>query len=411
MDLTKLKVVILDAVDDEDLASDLLERYHYRGSKGLSGEYMKYVVSYRGAWVAILYFEKTNRFSRNREERIGWKRAQLEERRNLVVNNSRFMILPEYQGVKNLASKILSLVEKRISKDYQKRYGHGVFVIESYVDPEAGFVGSCYKAAGYEQIGLTSGFQKKDGTITSKKLHFMKPLHKEAYVALSGVYPHPLLSGVKPLQGSSNSFVLDVNSLDLSSLRAALSKVPDPRSAKGRRFEFVPMMTLCIAATLSGYTQYRQMHDWIKSLPSEPRAKVGLRGDRIPSESMISRLLHRIDPEVLDEVVCNWLLSQSESLTGRVLSLDGKHVRGTGGSTNKQKKFLQVIVQDLGIVIRQEEVENAHEGVAARKAISGLKLDKNLITADAMHTQVKTAELIEKKTAGFSSLSKTITRI
>jgi len=409
--LSSLKVNLIDSVDDEEFAADMLARHHYRGAKGLSGEYLKYVVTEHGYWVAVLYYEQTCRYSRSRESRIGWSRERLEERRKYVVNNSRFMILPEYQGVKNLASKVLSLVEKRLSKDYQKHYGHPVFIVESYVDPEAGFVGSCYKAAGYEDIGYTAGYNQRDGSKTSKKLHFMKPLHKEAYLALSGDYPHPLLTGVKPLEGSGNSFVLDANSLDFSSLREALSKIPDPRTASGQRYEFVPIMTLCIAATLCGYTQYRQMRDWIRSLPSELRAKVGLRGDRTPSETMISRLLRRVDAELLDEVVSSWLLSQSESITGRVLSLDGKHVRGTGGSTNKQKKFLQVIVQDLGIVIRQEEIENMHEGKAARRAVKGLKLDKNLITADAMHTQVKTAQDIEKKTAHFSSLSRRITQI
>jgi hypothetical protein len=41
----------------------------------------------------------------------------------LVTNNSRFLLLPE-QTVPDLGSKVLGLALKRLSPDWQARYGH-----------------------------------------------------------------------------------------------------------------------------------------------------------------------------------------------------------------------------------------------------------------------------------------------
>jgi hypothetical protein len=51
-----------------------------------------------------------------------------------VVNNSRFLVLPERQRDPNLASRVLALCLKRLNTDWQERWGHPVVVVESYVN-------------------------------------------------------------------------------------------------------------------------------------------------------------------------------------------------------------------------------------------------------------------------------------
>lgn len=411
MDLNLLQAELIDNPDDIEIAEDAMARHHYLGSKKLEGERMRYVIKDRGEWVAILFFEHATLHSRLRDEEIGWDLETRKRRNKYMTNNCRFLIGAQYKGIQNLGSKCLWLVERRISEDWQRRYGHPVLALETFVDPEKGYEGSCYKGAGWKNLGLTHGFTYKSGQISSHKHYFVKPLHAESYAALKGEWEHPLITGTRPVRGSSPNFVFDPNKIDFKSLRKVIAAIPDPRSAMGRRYEFVPVLCLIIAAALCGYTQFRQMRDWIAGLSPELRAKSGLRGDRTPSETMIATLLKRIQGEVLDEAFCRWLRKFGGPLAGKIISLDGKLQRATGHAVPKQKKFLNVIVQDLGIVIKQLPVAPAGmEQPEARQAVRELDVEGSIITADAIHTSVATAREIVKKKLSTSLLSKAITR-
>ena len=45
---------------------------------------------------------------------------------------------------------------KRLSSDWEQRYGHPVYYLESFVDPGR-FRGTCYRAANWRFLGLTTG--------------------------------------------------------------------------------------------------------------------------------------------------------------------------------------------------------------------------------------------------------------
>ena len=112
---------------------------------------MCYAAGYRGEYIAVLLFDISVKRNKHREARIGWSAAQAASRNQHIANNSRYLILPRYQGIKNLASKILSMVTDRISDDWLKQYGIPLLAVETYVDPEHNDnQGSCYLAAGWE---------------------------------------------------------------------------------------------------------------------------------------------------------------------------------------------------------------------------------------------------------------------
>jgi len=71
----------------------------------------------------VLLFDIPARRNKHREQRIGWTSEQLASRLQHVANNSRFLIVPAFAGVKNLASKVLSLATARLSNDWLKHYG------------------------------------------------------------------------------------------------------------------------------------------------------------------------------------------------------------------------------------------------------------------------------------------------
>src|SRR5690242_19934371 len=111
-----------------------LEQKHYLESSRFAGQSLRYVAEVRGQWVALLTFSAPALQVKARERWIGWSPRQRARRLGLVVNNSRFLVLLERQRYPNLASRVLGLVLRRLSADWQEGWGHPVLVVESFVD-------------------------------------------------------------------------------------------------------------------------------------------------------------------------------------------------------------------------------------------------------------------------------------
>jgi len=412
LDLDKIRVKpVYDYFERADVSS-VLSRCHPLGDKKAIGNRISYAASYKGEWVAVLMFDKAIDSNKHREREIGWNKEQSRTRIKHVANNSRFAVLPKYTGVPNLASKVLSLVSSRIPADWLKRYGVPLLALETYVDPDYhGNEGTCYKAAGWDHLGLSSGHVSKDGELTHGKLYFLKPLHRDSYKALSSDVPHALLTGVKPVSGeSNNNYVLDASKIDLKELQKDLLKIKDPRSKQGRIYKFAPLLSLCISAVMSGYTQYRQIADWIAKLPGSDRVRFGLPGDRVPDETTISKFLRRIDPTELNEGLSSWLLKTYDQGQIKTVSLDGKALRATSSDASEQRAFLNVYAHELGIVITHLPTKKgAGEKAQARNVVQNEELlEGKILLADAMHTDKQFVAILEKKRSATYSLSKVI---
>jgi hypothetical protein len=144
-----------------DLFSHLLSRYHYLGFRQSVGENLRYLVtSNDGRPLACMLFGAAAWKCAARERFIGWDSAYRERRLGWIANNHRFLVLP-WVRVPNLASLVLSLVSRRISKDWESRYGHRVVMLETFVDRER-FRGSCYRAANWRVVGPTRGRSRQD---------------------------------------------------------------------------------------------------------------------------------------------------------------------------------------------------------------------------------------------------------
>jgi hypothetical protein len=77
----------------------------------------------------------------------------------LVVNHSRFLVLPERRRYPNLPSRVLGLALRRLSDDWQVHWGHPVLVVERFVE-EPRARGTCYRACGFAAVGLTEGYRR-----------------------------------------------------------------------------------------------------------------------------------------------------------------------------------------------------------------------------------------------------------
>ena len=131
--LRKVEIRLL-APEERERFDGLLEQEHYLGSARVGGQSLRYVAEVEGQWVALLIFSGAAPHTKAREHKIGWTPRQRARRLGWVVNNSRFLVLPERQRYPNLASRVLALALKCLSADWQAHWGHPVVLVQSYVD-------------------------------------------------------------------------------------------------------------------------------------------------------------------------------------------------------------------------------------------------------------------------------------
>ena len=150
------------AARDEPLFNSLMEQHHYLGYEQPVGEHLKYLVWAQGRPIACVAWSSAPRHIGARDRYIGW--SQEARRRNIrfLAYNTRFLILP-WVRVKHLASHILGRMAARISEDWQRMYGHPIYFLETFVDPER-FRGTCYRAANWVVLGKTTGRGKQSNS-------------------------------------------------------------------------------------------------------------------------------------------------------------------------------------------------------------------------------------------------------
>ena len=190
--LESLQPVSLERVEARGVRKqvrELLAQYHYRGFNGAVGENIQYLAKdVRGRELAVMVFGAAAWKVSVRDRFIGWSVAQRTRRLELLANQQRFLILPWVQ-VPDLASYLLALALRRLSRDWQHRYGHPLWLVETFVETDR-FVGTAYKAAGWPCLGQTTGRTRQDRRHTLQtppKTVWVRPLHprfREALCAL-----------------------------------------------------------------------------------------------------------------------------------------------------------------------------------------------------------------------------------
>jgi hypothetical protein len=155
-------------------------QYHYLGYDRSIGENIKYFVRDKhGRTLACLMFGSAAWKCKGRDTFIGWNNEGRKEGLRYITNNSRYLIFP-WVSVPHLASHVLSLVCRQISKDWVVKYGHPLYMLETFVECER-FQGTCYKAAYWKLVGKTTGRgrdSKSAEAVLPIKDVFVYPLNK-----------------------------------------------------------------------------------------------------------------------------------------------------------------------------------------------------------------------------------------
>ena len=160
--LQPLRIALVSA-SDRDLHQSWNEAmgHHPLGPGPLCGAQLRYLISSRdGEVVSALAFSAAARRLEVRDRWLGWSECARAEHLQLVVNNSRFLVLPNVE-VPNLASHVLAGCAKRLRTDWQAQYGYAPVLLETFVERDR-HRGSCYRAAGWQAVGQTKGRGRQD---------------------------------------------------------------------------------------------------------------------------------------------------------------------------------------------------------------------------------------------------------
>jgi hypothetical protein len=371
----------------------LMRDHHYLGFRGFVGESLLYVAERQGEWVGLLGWCAAALKCQARDRWIGWPEMVQWQHLPLVVNNARFLLLPG-ERIANLASRVLALNLRRLSRDWQAAHGHPVWLAETFVDPRR-FSGTCYRAAGWLEVGTTQGYGRRAGRYEAHgepKTVWVRPLVRNAAQRLCTLGGEPMAKApAKPLKLSRSK---------AEELLRILMSLPDCRKRRGRRHDLTSLLAISICAVLCGARSYVAIAEWAARCSQNLLKRLGCRRSRLsklykpPSEPTLRRVLQSIDAEQVDRALTGWL-RRLGGVEGQAVAIDGKTLRGAQRADGGQVHLLSAILHGCGVTLGQCEVDaKSNEIPAAPVLLSPLDLTGMTVTADALHTQRELARLL-----------------
>jgi len=313
---------------DEELATK-----HYLKNAKAVGRVLRYVAEYREQWVALVVFSSSAFHIKLRDQWLHWSARQVKERRHLVAQNARLLVLAAPGQWPNLASRVLKLACERLPRDWQAHFGYPVQVVETFVDPQR-FQGTCYKAAGWQRLGPTQGFGRAWQDFYTDTKH-----PKELWVRLlaKGVMEQigaPELPAAWADPKGPRPPACPVPTPRLDSLWECFHQhMTDPRKPKGVRHKLAGFLALIALAVAAGCKGPHAIAEFAKSLNQGQRGHLRCRPRKgrpreydVPAERTFRRLLAQVDSEELKNALTGWMQAEDPAPL-QVLHVDGKVVK------------------------------------------------------------------------------------
>jgi len=369
----------------------LLEQHHYLGSVKPVGERLYYVVTDpQGGWLAVLLFAAAAKHLKYRDQWIGWTDLQRERRLPLVVNNIRFLLVPD-RTFPNLGTRTLRKVLARLSGDWQAAYGHPVLVVETFVDPDQ-FCGTVYTANGWEELGKTDGAgrHQRDYYVRHDKPKrlFVRELCRNARRSLQAEHLKPALAAVEAKAAPRSRHAAK----EIQSIVDHLKQAPEYRTRVGS-YPLWSLLAIYLLAVLCGAPRgSKDLAKFARRLSQAQRRALGIRRRHgrypAPSQPTFWRLLQEISGAELEAI----LLAVQEQLRGpapknELIAMDGKEPKHGGG----QSVLTAICVPSQYLLGTAIVDTKTNEIPVARQLFPSLDLKGRFVSLDALHTQTETA--------------------
>ena len=398
------EVVVRLARPEERLRWDrLMDEHHYLGFKQFAGRGLRYVAEWQGRWLALVGWQTGVFQCRPRDRWLGWHKAVQFRRLHLCANNTRFLVLPAGQGVQNLASRVLGQNLRRLSGDWQARWGHALELAETFVDPQR-YRGTAYLAANWLKLGLSKGYARSNGQYSDK--HGQKKVML-VYELRPGARQR--LAAPQEREEWGCAAVVDVRyaTAELRSLRELLEEVEDSRGRRGKRHPLGAVLALLVLARLAGRIGGRAAEAYAKTLrPNELRAlgcrREGVRGAWVtPSDTTFQRVLERTDPDSLERVIQRWTAPRVAA--PQALAADGKRIRGANrlAAAGQHWETVTLVEHATGQPVASRSYrEQGGEAWALRALLEEVDLRGRTVTMDAGHASRETERAIVEQHGG-----------
>ncbi len=388
--------------DERGRFDKLLDDSHYLGSTRSAGDRLFLVAERADGPVALFVTGSCCYVIRDRDDWIGWHPRQRAARQKLVVQNRRFALLLPREREPNLASRLLGLFARALPDMWETRFGYRPLMLESFTDPER-FEGTCYRAAGWTDVGQSKGFSRARGDLylrrdSTPKILWMKPLHPRARELLCAPDVHERQeTGAR----SSAHGVLPLAESRWPSLLEALAAAR-PEGRRAGKYPVRAVLAIVVMALLCGENTVAGFNRFARTLKPDQRAKLGLprvkgaKAYSIPGYDVYRDILGAVDPAVLAGAINGWLASNAEGLP-RALALDGKMIRDLAGTLTLANHETGEPVATAPLKVKEGAGEDAELRAAQRLLEDGPALDGAIVTADALHAQDETARIITGK--------------
>ncbi len=392
----------------------LVCEHHYLKNANLVGEVLRYVVSTpAGRWVALLGWSSPAWHLRPRDRWIGWSEVQRVGRLPLVVQNSRFLLLVPRMEYPNLASRALALCTRRLAGDWLEIFGHTALVAETFVDPGQ-FVGTCYKAAGWQCLGPTGGFARDYRDyyldLEAPKQLWVRPLHPKALAWLSGASLPAALAEQLPEAPARCTY----RSRQLIPLWQRFHDwMTDVRARRGKRHLLATVLSMSALATLSGERGPKGFAAFAQKLTQPQRRHLKCRVNKhtgrldVPSEPTFRRAFKRVDRAQFNRVLADWLADHDPEAIEAV-AVDGKTVKGSRQKDGRPVHLMSAVTHSTQRLLNQIPIaEKSNEIPAFRPLLEPLPLGGVVVTADAEQCQRANAQfLVYEKEGDYVFLAK-----
>ena len=369
-------------------------KHHYLKNVTLVGEHLRYGLFYKGRPLAYAAWSSAAFHLKDRDTFIGWSSEQCRRRRGLLANNSRLLVMPECHSP-NLISRFMKLMLGQLSADWEKRWGHPIVLVETFVDPRF-YQGTAYKVSGWSHLGRTAGWKRNADDFYEKndapKQIWVRELVKKACVKLRAPELPPAWAKVEAsVPPRCTAKVEQIRSL----MEAVRAEIPEFRRAEALAYPIAGLICLMVMAAAHGVVRGPEdLADYADTLSQAQlralrfRNKVGSGAIRCPKKTTFGRVLHEVDDDVVERVLLGWQEQILGPTQDRIVILDGKKIRHGGveivNAVNSTGRFLGSVVTD----------SKSNEIPAGRQLLRHQDLLGKIVVADALHTQTETAQQI-----------------
>jgi len=387
-------IQLLISKKDIGLCDRAIVKHHYLHTVSLVGEHLRYAFVYKGQWLAVATWSAVAFHIKDRDQFIGWSGEQCRRRRALLANNSRLLVMPDCH-YPNLISRFMKLMLEGLSTDWQKRWGHPLALVETFVDPRY-YTGTAYKVSGWCHLGKTAGWKRDADDFYEKneapKQIWVRELVKKACVKLRAAQlPPEWVKVEEAAQVRCTAKAPEIRSL----MESLLQEVPEFRRAQALAYPLPGLVALMVMAAAQGVVRGPQdLADYADTLSEGQLRALRFRADphtrdiRCPKKTTFTRVLHEVDDDLIERVLLRWQDQILGPRQDRMIVFDGKKVRHAGveivNAVDSKGRFLGSVVTE----------SKSNEIPAARQLLGGQDLLGKILVADAMHTQDETAKQI-----------------